>query len=98
LSPEFEGAGAGAGGYRLRAMRPPPPEPRHRGWSFFYGACTSLVGGWIIHLSAVKQPEGQRLWVALIGCALLLAGVWLIFAAISGRIPGWLQDMIDDMD
>lgn len=78
-------------------MKYPPPEPRHRGWSFFYGACASIVGGWIVHLSAVKHPEGQRLG-ALLGAGILLVGLWLIFAAISGRIPGWLRDMIDDMD
>lgn len=79
-------------------MRPPPPEPRHRGWSLFAGTCISLIGGWIVHLSAVKHPEGQRLGAALIGSGLLLAGFWLIFAAISGRIPVWLQNLIDDPD
>jgi hypothetical protein len=78
-------------------MRPPPPEPRHRGWSFFAGVCISLIGGWIIHLSA-RHPEGQRLGTALLGSGALLVGVWLIFAAISGRIPEWLQNLIDDPD
>jgi len=82
----------------MRRMKPPPPEPRHRGWSFFAGACISVVGGWIIHLSAVKAPEGYRLGEALLGGGVLLVGLWLIFAAISGRIPGWLQDLIDDPD
>lgn len=79
-------------------MRPPPPELHHRGWSLFYGVCTSLIGGSIIHLSAVKHPEGQRLGAALLGSGILLVGIWLIFAAISGRIPEWLRDIIDDMD
>jgi uncharacterized membrane protein HdeD (DUF308 family) len=74
----------------------PPPELHHRGWSFFYGTCTSLVGGWILRTIAAR-PAGDKLGV-LIGSILLLVGIWLIFAAISGRIPGWLRDMIDEMD
>lgn len=79
-------------------MKYPPPEPRHRGWSFFAGVCVCLIGGWIVHLSAVKHPEGQRLGAALLGSGFLLVGLWLIFVAISGRIPEWLREMIDDPD
>lgn len=79
-------------------MNSPRPDPHHRGWSLFAGTCISIVGGWIVHLSAVKHPEGERLGAALIGAGLLLVGFWLIFAAISGRIPEWLQNLIDDPD
>ena len=78
-------------------MNSPPPEFRHRAWSLFGGACVSIVGGWIIQLST-KHPEGERLGAALLGSGVLLVGVWLIFAAVSGRIPEWLQNLIDDPD
>jgi hypothetical protein len=76
----------------------PPSEPRYRGWSAFFGGCVSVVAAWVFAIAAYKTPPGDKLGVVIFGILLLLLGLRLLWAAITGRVPPWLEEIIDNPD
>ena len=76
-------------------MVEPPSEPRYRGWSAFFGVCLSVIAAWVLVLAAYKTPPEDRVAVVIFAILLMLLGLRLIVAAITGRRPAWLESAMD---
>ena len=71
-------------------------EARHVGWALFFGVFLSAIGVWILIIASGRSPEDGRLSTCVVASIPLLLGGRFFFAAFTGRIPPWMEEMFDD--
>ena len=70
-------------------------DARHVGWALFFGVVFSAIGVYIVSIANQRSPEDGRLVYVVALIPLLLGGRFL-FAGLTGRIPSWMEELIDD--
>ena len=73
-------------------------EARHIGWALFFGVFFSAIGVFILSIVIRRSPEDGRLLAYVVAVIPLLLGGRFFFAALTGRIPPWMEELIDDPD
>jgi hypothetical protein len=71
---------------------------RHVGWALFFGVFFSAIGLYILRIAGGRSPEDGRFSTFVVGLIPLLVGGRFFFAAFTGRIPAWMEELIDDPD
>ena len=68
---------------------------RYRGWGCFFSVVLTALGITFLGLARYRTPPGSKLGVALIGLLIVLAAARFMVAAFTGRVPLWMQELID---
>ena len=78
-------------------MLEPPSEPRYRVASAIHGVVVLMFTGGTFIIAADTPAGGKFGWVIL-GILTLALGIRMIWAALTGRVPRWLEYLIDSKD
>jgi hypothetical protein len=69
---------------------------RYLGWGCFYSAALAAIGAGILGIAKYRTPEGSKVGVTVSGVVLVVVALWLAWRAITGRLPDWIKESIDD--
>ena len=73
-------------------------EIKHVAWAFFFGVFFSAIGVAILTIGGHRSSGEDRVLTILVGLIPLLLALRFFFAAFTGRIPPWMEELIDNPD